>query len=209
MPRSSSRRRPSQDRSKDTVEAILQGAVQVLLNEGYAALTTNRIAERAGVSVGSLYQYFANKQAIIEELCRRQIDEARQLFERNLRDVDLTDLSAAITLVLDRVLESFDEEHIGVFSAVMTHLPAGTELAIIDQSELYMEAVFGEVLAQSDQIDVPDPHMTATLLVRTFGGIVRATLRRNPEQLRSPELRAEWERWVRLILGCESASEAR
>jgi AcrR family transcriptional regulator len=61
--RLSPRARPSQARSRDTVEALLQAAAQVFECHGYAAGTTNRIAERAGVSIGSLYQYFPNKDA--------------------------------------------------------------------------------------------------------------------------------------------------
>jgi AcrR family transcriptional regulator len=54
------------------VAAILDGAAQVLLREGYARATTDRIAERAGVSVGSVYQYFDDKEAVFEALIQRQ-----------------------------------------------------------------------------------------------------------------------------------------
>lgn len=70
--RISSRKQPKQARSADLVAAILDAAVQVLAAEGAARFTTARVAERAGVSVGSLYQYFPNKAAI---LFRLQSDE--------------------------------------------------------------------------------------------------------------------------------------
>jgi AcrR family transcriptional regulator len=70
---SNPRRKPRQDRSRDTFEAIVEAAAQVFERHGYAAGTTNRIAERAGVSIGSLYQYFPNKDAIVLELARRHI----------------------------------------------------------------------------------------------------------------------------------------
>jgi AcrR family transcriptional regulator len=62
------RRKPVQDRSLATVEAILEAAAQVFERYGYAAGTTNRIAGRAGVAIGSLYQYFRNKDAILVAL---------------------------------------------------------------------------------------------------------------------------------------------
>jgi AcrR family transcriptional regulator len=65
------RRRAKQSRSRVTVEAILEAATRVLLTKGYAHATTNKIAERAGVSVGTLYQYFDGKDQIFEELFRR------------------------------------------------------------------------------------------------------------------------------------------
>jgi AcrR family transcriptional regulator len=82
----SSRRQPQQARSTDLHAAILQAAIQVLSREGVQRFTTTRVAERAGVSVGSVYQYFPNKAAI---LFRLQSDEWRQttdMLGRILRD---------------------------------------------------------------------------------------------------------------------------
>ena len=62
------RKRPQQDRSRITVEAIVEAAAQVLEADGYDALTTTRVAERAGVSVGTLYQYFPDKAAVVAGL---------------------------------------------------------------------------------------------------------------------------------------------
>jgi AcrR family transcriptional regulator len=70
--RIASRKQPKQARSTQLVEAVLDAAVQVLMKEGSQRFTTARVAERAGVSVGSLYQYFPNKAAI---LFRLQSDE--------------------------------------------------------------------------------------------------------------------------------------
>ncbi|BCK76802.1 transcriptional regulator [Acetobacter aceti NRIC 0242] len=69
------RKKPKQSRSTDLVAAILEAAVQVLMEEGASRFTTARVAEKAGVSVGSLYQYFPNKAAI---LFRLQADEWRR-----------------------------------------------------------------------------------------------------------------------------------
>ncbi|KAA9157025.1 helix-turn-helix transcriptional regulator, partial [Delftia sp. BR1] len=62
------RRQPVQARAQRTLEAIVQAAAQILVKEGEAALTTNRIAERAGVSIGTLYQYFPDKQAVLRAM---------------------------------------------------------------------------------------------------------------------------------------------
>jgi AcrR family transcriptional regulator len=74
----SSRKQPKQARSADLVAAVLDAAIQVLAKEGAQRFTTARVAEKAGVSVGSLYQYFPNKAAI---LFRLQSDEWRQTTE--------------------------------------------------------------------------------------------------------------------------------
>lgn len=85
-PQISSRKQPRQARANALIAAVLDAAVQVLRSEGAARFTTARVAERAGVSVGSLYQYFPNKAAI---LFRLQSDEWRQT-SRMLSDI-LTD----------------------------------------------------------------------------------------------------------------------
>jgi AcrR family transcriptional regulator len=71
------RRTPRQPRSEATVDAILEAAFQLLEVDGVEALTTNHIAERAGVSVGTLYKYFAGKQPIMAALAQRQAAAAR------------------------------------------------------------------------------------------------------------------------------------
>jgi AcrR family transcriptional regulator len=66
------RRRPSQARARESVAAILEASAQVLQHAGYKRTTTNRIAERAGVSVGTLYQYFCNKDEILDALIEQE-----------------------------------------------------------------------------------------------------------------------------------------
>lgn len=80
MPRKklSARKQPRQERSAATVEAIVQAATYILVKRGWAAFTTNAVAEKAGVNIASLYQYFPNKEAIVAELQRRHISEVQK-----------------------------------------------------------------------------------------------------------------------------------
>ncbi|HVK99244.1 MAG TPA: helix-turn-helix domain-containing protein [Dongiaceae bacterium] len=66
---------PSQPRSRQKVEFIIEAATRILRSQGIAGFTTNRIAEVAGVSIGSLYQYFRDKDAILEVIVQRHLDE--------------------------------------------------------------------------------------------------------------------------------------
>ncbi len=70
------RKAPLQSRSKQTVASILSAAAQVFADRGYANTTTNHIAERAGVSIGSLYQYFPSKDALLVALAERHVEQA-------------------------------------------------------------------------------------------------------------------------------------
>src|SRR5688572_26828094 len=75
------RKTPRQARSAATVEAIHTAAIQVLLAEGVARLTTTRVAERAGVSVGTMYQYFPHKEALLFALVRQKLEEIAAAME--------------------------------------------------------------------------------------------------------------------------------
>lgn len=75
------RKTPRQARSAATVDAISKAAIQVLLAEGGHRLTTTRVAERAGVSVGTMYQYFPHKQALLYSVVQRHMTEYVEAFE--------------------------------------------------------------------------------------------------------------------------------
>ncbi|TXS43036.1 TetR/AcrR family transcriptional regulator [Streptomyces sp. OR43] len=93
-PRARLRRQPQQARSRARVEAILAAADRILSQEGYEALTTRRIAEEAGTPVGSIYQFYADKGAVVDALGQRYLDTFRtaidELVERTVEG-DLSD----------------------------------------------------------------------------------------------------------------------
>ena len=75
-------RNPRQDRSRATVDAILEAAARILEREGPEGLCTNRIARDAGVSIGSLYEYFDGRDAIVRTLCERHLDVVRAVTDQ-------------------------------------------------------------------------------------------------------------------------------
>jgi AcrR family transcriptional regulator len=122
----SSRKKPQQARSNELVAAILQAAIQVLEKQGAHRFTTARVAEKAGVSVGSVYQYFPNKASI---LFRLQSDEWRQtteLLSSILLDARMPPLERLRTLVLTFIRSECDE--------------ASMRIALHDAAPLYRDA---------------------------------------------------------------------
>ncbi|WP_058321948.1 TetR family transcriptional regulator [Sinorhizobium sp. GL28] len=97
--RISSRKQPRQARSNELVRAILQAAVQVLAEEGAQRFTTTRVAEKAGVSIGSLYQYFPNKAAILFRLQRDEWQQTTDLLRGILEDRSQSPFERLRTLV--------------------------------------------------------------------------------------------------------------
>ena len=88
------RRQPRQSRSIETYQSILDAAVELFAASGYEQTTTHQIAGRAGISVGALYRYFADKQAIVTELYRQEVSDMRNrvLATFNLSDIITQDI---------------------------------------------------------------------------------------------------------------------
>ncbi len=108
------RKPPQQSRSRVTVEAILDGAIRVLEQEGSAMLTTTRIAHAAGVSVGTLYQYFPNRKSILDALQEREFQRTLVLMQEVMVDspVGSTDeLARAVIRGLFRLYGRAPELH--------------------------------------------------------------------------------------------------
>lgn len=98
-PRISLRKRPQQARSNQLVEAVLEAAAQVLATEGAQRFTTARVAEKAGIAVGSLYQYFPNKAAILFRLQADEWQQTHDLLRSILEDTDTPPLERLRALV--------------------------------------------------------------------------------------------------------------
>ncbi len=165
--RISSRKQPKQTRSAGLVSTILEAAAQVLAKEGAPRFTTARVAEKAGVSIGSLYQYFPNKAAI---LFRLQSDEWRQTTEllRNiLEDAGRPPLERLRTLVLAFVRSECDE--------------ADMRVALNDAAPLYRDAPEAQAARASGEriveafmrVALPDASEATRALA---GGLIKTTL---------------------------------
>jgi len=85
-PRSRMRKQPRQARSRATVEAIIEAGAHVLSALGWAGFTTNKVAEAAGVSIGSLYQYFPDKLSLVEAIRRRHFDQVLSVIAESAED---------------------------------------------------------------------------------------------------------------------------
>ncbi|MBS1962417.1 MAG: TetR/AcrR family transcriptional regulator [Bdellovibrionales bacterium] len=103
------RKNAVQARAKDTINVIVEAATQVLEDVGVKALSTNKIVERAGISIGTLYQYFPNKESIVHHLVERLFNGMADEMLATLESLDLegTDLRGAI----DRLTEQFFARH--------------------------------------------------------------------------------------------------
>ncbi len=143
------RRAPKQERSRQTVDAMLEAVGVVARRHGVRAITTNRIAEAAGVSVGSLYQYFPDKHAIFAALYDRHVDEVRRVIEQTTADcasapledfarelvLGLVDAHAEMADVHDVVASAFPQSAVGFKIAL--HQAFGEALSRVDDADRF------------------------------------------------------------------------
>ncbi len=77
------RKEPRQARSRATVETLIQAGARILSDEGWAGFTTNKVADLAGVSIGSLYQYFPDKLSLVDAIRRRHLDDCLAVLRKS------------------------------------------------------------------------------------------------------------------------------
>jgi len=179
--RLSPRKTPLQDRSRATVDAILEATADILVRDGYEKLTTNRIAERAGVDIASLYQYFPGKDAIVAELRRRHGAEQRAALRKVLVERRGDDLESTVRVLVSMGVAAHSDAP-GLHRAFTEEMPALTyaDLSALDP------AVFDEFrrFLQGAAVGLPDPDLALWMIATISGAVIhRATVER-PDDLR-------------------------
>ncbi|WP_329130207.1 TetR/AcrR family transcriptional regulator [Streptomyces sp. NBC_01476] len=160
------RRKPRQVRAELTRDRVLTAAAHVFAEHGYAAGTTNRIAERARISIGSLYQYFPNKDAILAELLVRHIDRGKWTQADQL-DLSAGSLAATVrALVRDAIDNHRDDPQL--LRIMFEEAPVSRELLdTIARHEKKRVDQVRDLLARHPDVHVQDLDTAAELIVFT------------------------------------------
>jgi AcrR family transcriptional regulator len=178
------RKTPSQERAKATVDAILQAGAYILVKDGWEKFTTNRVAERAGVNIASLYQYFPNKESIAVELQRRHIEKGRNAFPDMIVHLrSQANLRAALKILIDGAVA---EHRINpkLHKVFAEELPRASRRVHGDRDEHLMERLAN--ILEPYAIQVPDPDIALFLFrVITHAAIHEAASER-PDLLANP-----------------------
>ena len=155
-----------QPRSKRTIETILDAAAQVLIEHGYDKATTNRIADKSGYSVGTLYQYFDDKEDVYRELTEHQLDKivavARETSIKPTLSDTLATMMSQIMEVLGNdplLLQSVGQLVVGPFQQLRSSARAQTVAAVIRVLE-----------AHRSEIAVPNLQLAAETVVSATEG---------------------------------------
>ncbi|QUT03870.1 TetR/AcrR family transcriptional regulator [Sphingobium phenoxybenzoativorans] len=184
------RKAPQQARSAATIEAIHIATIQVLLAGGVGRLTTTRVAERAGVSVGTMYQYYPHKQALLFALVERQFDlieSAMQAAAERLMGCDLQTIAAGLaTAWLDAKMAD------RVASRAIYGIAAEFDLSeLMSRAASCMAQMIDALLANAPGAHFADRASVAFMLAALLGGSVRVVMEAEASEDNFTRLRRE------------------
>jgi AcrR family transcriptional regulator len=164
------RKSPVQARSAASVDAILKAALQVLVSVGKERLTTTRVAHRAGVSVGTLYQYFPNKRALLRSALQRHLDEVFVALERACREQMGSSLDQIVTVLVTAYLQAKLKK--APVSAALYSVSSDIDGAKISLSmrQKTQELIVSMLSSASEPLN-RDPELVASMLVAAMGSV--------------------------------------
>ena len=162
------RKRPHQARASATVDAILEATAHILREGGLPGLSTNRIAERAGASIGSLYQYFPSREAILAELLRRE----RGVLVAHFKEVASRKAALSLSDALDALIAAGVTHQIGDARLALALEYVESLLPVEDETRAQraeLEALCAELLAHHR---IAKPQETARDLLALTRGLI-------------------------------------
>ncbi|MFI9555865.1 TetR family transcriptional regulator [Nonomuraea endophytica] len=175
------RRKPTQRRSTRRVERMLDACAALLDEIGYEALSTTRIAERAGVAIGSVYQFFPDKRAITQELTRRNVEQFVSRVGRRFMEEDYRGWWEAV----DAIIDEYVDMHRTVPGFKSLHFGDAVDLNLLDVDIDNNAVIAGRLrglllkeygLADSDELDIG-----VLVAVEAGDAVLKLAFRRDPD----------------------------
>ncbi|HEY0161459.1 MAG TPA: TetR/AcrR family transcriptional regulator [Edaphobacter sp.] len=179
------RKTPVQRRSGESVDAILEATIQVLLSVGKEQLTTTRVAQRAGVSVGTLYQYFPNKTALLRECLVRHMDGVRNSVGKMCEEhkgAGLLEMGTTLVFAYLGAKMRDPKESAALYSVSSDIEGAALSHAASERAR----SMVAEMFATAKEGLTKDPETVATMVLASLNGVARRLL-----EIKSPERHLE------------------
>lgn len=169
------RKSPVQARSTASVDAILEATIQVLLSEGKERLTTTKVASRAGVSVGTLYQYFPNKSSLLQAALKRHMVEVAEAVDVVCKEQAGRTLREMATALITAFLKAKMRD--AKTSVALYSVSADVDgVKIVQQVGGRINKAIVRMLATSSEPLSTDPQLVASMLQGAMAGVSRRIL---------------------------------
>ncbi len=175
-PLDSQRKKPKQSRSKAIVESIFEATVRILPKIGSDNLTTRKIADLAGISVGSLYQYFPNKESILGKLMDAVMESHMRDFERKLKEIDGKSMEAVTDALVDFALELLLQEKEKVREIFMRAPELGRIRSLLKLRQISVEKLAEEMKRHAPDKSQEERLRVSFIAVNSIMGVINTML---------------------------------
>ena len=190
------RKEPSQRRSKELVDIIVKATTRVLLKEGYEGCTTNRVAEVAGVSIGSVYQYFPNKESLVVRVMERHQEKLFAVMSEHLASLKDATLEQAARTLVRAMLDAHQVEP-RLHRVLREQVPRiGALKALHERYAAYEPMVTAWLEAHQAQLGPSEPAVATWMLIGAVDGVLGRVLVDRPGWLEQEQLSLELERLI-------------
>jgi AcrR family transcriptional regulator len=190
-PRTAPRKKPRQERAQATVDAILEATAHVLCTIGYDRTSTNRVALAAGVSIGSLYQYFPSKEALVAALVQRHTEEMTSLVKTKLAECAQEPLEVGVRTMIEAMFAAHAVDP-KLHKVLIEQVPRVGRLERLVGMEEEIEQLVAMYLgAKVDCVRPANLDAAAFVLVRTVEAVTHATVLREIPSARERAIAAE------------------
>ena len=199
-PQTSPRKTASQNRSRLTVDALVEATARVLTREGYDRASTNKIAAVAGVSIGSLYQYFPSKEALVAAVIERHTQELSHVVLKALLKVAARPIEIAARELVAAAIEAHRVDP-KLHRVLAEEVPRTGRLENIEAVERYARTHFRDYLeAHRSEIEVADLDLAAFILVTAVEALTHSAVLRRPDILAGEKAGEFVDEVARLVL---------
>lgn len=184
----SPRKQPNQERSRVTVDSIIRATAHILEREGFEKTSTNKIAEKAGVSIGSLYQYFPTKEAILSVMMENHVNKELEMINRILSEKKSHNLKETIHAIIFAAVESKRQQSrfTRIFAQKVFTLDKMDLLKRVDEKLI---ETFKQYLAPFEaQLRTENLDLSLQLIIQTIKLVPVALMFQNRQQLDDPRV---------------------
>jgi AcrR family transcriptional regulator len=192
----SPRKEPRQARSRATVDSLLDATARVLTRDGYDRASTNRIAETAGISIGSLYQYFPSKEAIVAALVEREVEAQFAIVADKMAELLDAPVEVAVRGLIEAIVASH-RLHPKLHKVLTEEVPrVGALKRVVEVEQRTEELLRAGLEYRRAELHLRDPVLTAFLLSNAVEGVLHGALLYSPKLIDEAALVDELTRLV-------------
>lgn len=193
---------PTQERSRQTVATILDACSRLLVTEGFYSITTDKIAKEAGVSIGSLYQFFGNKESVVQAVVKNIMEEDKRIISESMRAISNQEPAARVKSMIHLFIETI-RRNSELRSKLTTIQYYVAEAAYLTETATFFQDV---IRYNIPQIPGRDMNKVSYVIVNSFFGMINSICAHNPAAMQDSQIIAEMTRLFMSYLDLEKVN---